>query len=254
MRYAGSKRRFARYIVPILETEINKHPDTVFIDMFMGGANILSEVDSSSIKIGIDNNHYMISLWDHLKYYGYKDIPETISEEEYYKIKQSVVNNDKKYNPWLIGYVGTCCSYGGAWFNGYAHFNPNKNEDHIKEARNGLIKQYNNFKNMDDTIFLEMSYDEFNFRKDTDYVVYCDPPYFDTKKYMSDFDNNKFWGYVRKTSKEFPNIKFFISEYNAPDDFKCIWQMEKKDGMSTTKKGIRQNTKIEKLFVFNPQA
>lgn len=33
------------------------------------------------------------------------------------------------------------------------------------------------------------------------------------------------------------------------DDFECIWQMEKKDGLGR-KKGKKQNTKVEKLFVY----
>jgi DNA adenine methylase len=43
----------------------------------------------------------------------------------------------------------------------------------------------------------------------------------------------------------------YVSEYTAPDDFKCIWEKKKKDGMATTKKGKKQNTKTEKLFVYN---
>ena len=38
-----------------------------------------------------------------------------------------------------------------------------------------------------------------------------------------------------------------MSEYDAPDDFECIWQMEKKDGLGR-KSGKKQNTKVEKLF------
>ena len=45
------------------------------------------------------------------------------------------------------------------------------------------------------------------------------------------------------------DVKIFMSEYDAPDDFKCIWQMEKKDGLGR-KKGKKQNTKVEKLFVY----
>ena len=42
----------------------------------------------------------------------------------------------------------------------------------------------------------------------------------------------------------------FISEYNAPDDFVCVWQKEIQSGLNvnSTKKGI------EKLFVHKSQA
>lgn len=254
MRYSGSKRRFAKYIVPILNGEIEKmkkqYHETIFIDMFMGGANIISEV-SHNMKMGIDINGYMIALWNHLQRFGYVDIPHSLTEEEYYEIKKSFLNNNPCVPDWKVGYVATCCSYGGAWFNGYARFNPNKNEDHILEAYRGLKKQVDNFKNLNETIFLEMDYRHFYFVPDIAYVIYCDPPYANTKKYMSDFDNSGFWQWVRETSKRYPNVKIIISEYEAPDDFECIWQMEKKDGMSTTKKGCKQNSKIEKLFLYN---
>jgi hypothetical protein len=41
-----------------------------------------------------------------------------------------------------------------------------------------------------------------------------------------------------------------VSEYNAPEDFKCIWSAEKKDGMGTTHFGVKQNVKTERLFVY----
>jgi DNA adenine methylase len=71
-----------------------------------------------------------------------------------------------------------------------------------------------------------------------------------TKKYESDFDHFVFWHWARQ--KSIDGYKVLVTEYNAPDDFKCIWQAKKKDGMGTTKTGNKQNTKIEKLFVLNP--
>ena len=53
---------------------------------------------------------------------------------------------------------------------------------------------------------------------------------------------------IRKYSKE--GIKIFVSEYEAPEDFKCIWSMNRKDGMGTTHFGVKQNVKTERLFVY----
>lgn len=78
-------------------------------------------------------------------------------------------------------------------------------------------------------------------------VIYCDLP--STKKYETDFDNDAFWEWARKMSKEGHYV--YVSEYEAPSDFKCIWQMKKKDGMGTTKTGGKQNIKVEKLFVYD---
>lgn len=174
-------------------------------------------------------------------------IPESVTEEQYYDIKDDYINKGGKYPDWLIGYVGNCCSYGSAWFNGYSRFNPNKNEDHIAEAYRGLKKQVDDFINLKETAFINASCMDIAFFPKGS-VIYCDPPYADTKKYESDFDHARFWDWVRNLSRN--GMYVYVSEYNAPDDFKCIWQMKRKDGMATTKKGKKQNDKIEKLFVY----
>lgn len=243
MRYCGSKRKFMKYLLPILTKDMDEK--SAFCDMFGGGMNVVSEIPCRR-KMAVDSNQYVIALWVELQKNGMKNIPMEVSEEMYNDVKHSYINNDTKYPLYIIGYVGTCCSFGGSWFNGYARYNPNKDEDHIKEAYNGLKKQVESFKHLDNTIFVSMSYDVFhNF--DNDDIVYCDPPYASTKKYKDDFDNDKFWDWVREVSKKAKHV--YVSEYDAPDDFECIWQMKKKDGLGR-KKGKKQNTKIEKLFVY----
>ena len=51
--------------------------------------------------------------------------------------------------------------------------------------------------------------------------IYCDPPYADTGQsyFSTKFDSDKFWETVRKWSK---NNIVIVSEYKAPDDFKCV--------------------------------
>ena len=244
MRYCGSKKKFMKYLLPIFTQDMNE--ETTFIDFFGGGMNVICEIPCKN-KIAVDYNKYVIALWRELQLNGMKNIPLNVSEEEYNDIKKSYQNSDGRYEDYLIGYVGTCCSFGGSWFNGYARFNPNKNEDHIKEAYNGLKKQVENFKFLKDTVFIYGSYENTAFLIGEDDIVYCDPPYASTKKYETDFDNNKFWNWVREHSGDAKHL--YVSEYDAPDDFKCIWQMEKKDGLGR-KKGKKQNTKVEKLFVY----
>ena len=248
MRYCGSKRRFMKELKPILEKHLEG--DTLFVDAFGGGMNVISEIDWDN-KWAVELNKYVYALWVHLQKHGAESgILEqytSMTEQEYYSIKKHYLDDDKVYPDWLIGFTGTCASYGGAWFGGYARFNPKKNEDHIKEAFNGLKKQIDSFKHFEDTVFINCSYDELSFPPKS--VIYCDPPYESTKKYESDFNHTKFWEWVRKMSSLGHYV--YVSEYNAPSDFKCIWQKTKKDGMGTTKKGVKQNTKIEKLFVYN---
>jgi DNA adenine methylase len=240
MRYCGSKRKFMKYLRPILTKDIDEN--TVFVDLFGGGMNVVCDIPCDN-KVAVDYNKYVIALWKELQENGMKNIPTEVSEEMYNDVKNCYLNKTIKYKDFIIGYVGTCCSFGGSWFNGYARFNPNKNEDHIKEAYNGLKKQVETFKDLDNTVFIYSSYEEVPMNGNE--VVYCDPPYASTKKYETDSDNDAFWEWARQISKKVK--KLYVSEYDAPNDFECIWQMEKKDSLGT-QKGKKQNTKVEKLF------
>jgi DNA adenine methylase len=256
MRYSGSKAKIAKYIIPFIMKELK--PGNAYIEPFVGGCNVMDKVDWDW-KIGWDLNNYVISMWCWIKSVNCNSFPKHISEEDYYKMKELAKRGKydaNKYPCPLIGYVGNACSYGSAWFNGYAHYNKKKNEDHILEAWNGLTKQVANFKNLKNTCFCTGSYEDAlnianlytNVGKQG-CVVYCDPPYKNTKGYgVEGFCHEKFWDLVRHYSKL--GVKIFVSEYEAPDDFKCVWSMERKDGMSTTKTGVKQKTKVEKLFVY----
>ena len=75
-------------------------------------------------------------------------------------------------------------------------------------------------------------------------MVYCDPPYKGTGKYDGKyFDHDAFYEWVR--SRDYP---VYFSEYNAPDDFTCIWSK----GIVRLMSGGNSsggNKAIEKLFI-----
>lgn len=255
MRYQGSKARIAKDIVPILVAAI-KDENTTFIDMCCGGCSIVSAMPHKK-KVAVDSNPYVISLWDMLKsniWNGFPcdNIPYEITEEQYNSIKQSWLNKDFRWPDYIIGYVGNALSYGSAWFNGFAKPNYNKRnkngepENHCHEAYNGLMKQLKEFKHMETTQFVCSSFNDFEMQILPNSVVYVDPPYINTKKYMDDFPHQEFYDWCRRLHDR--GIKVFVSEYEMPKDFKCIWQKEVADGMGTTKTGRKQKTKIEKLF------
>lgn len=66
-----------------------------------------------------------------------------------------------------------------------------------------------------------ISYADYAYR-DGD-VVYCDPPYKNTRDYGIRFDSDAFWGWAR--TRDFP---VYVSEYQAPEDFISIWSKEKR--------------------------
>lgn len=238
MRYLGSKSRIKKEIIPFLM----KHLDgtNYFVDAFMGGANLIDAVDYPG-KVGIELSPYSWAIWHEIKNEGTDWIPQAFDEEDYYDVKYAYKNKTRKYSDAMIGYVGNCLSFGSKWFGGFVHYNPKKKEDHVKEAYNGIMKQVKNFKCLNTTKFLNMSYDEYDYPPNS--VIYCDPPYQSTIGYETSFDHEKFWNWCRDMSKKGHYV--YISEYSAPSDFKCIWRKTVKEQV-----GKNINNKVEKLFVY----
>lgn len=73
-----------------------------------------------------------------------------------------------------------------------------------------------------------------------DSVVYADPPYKGKKSYSVKFDSDLFFDWCRNQS--FP---IYISEYDAPKDFKAVFEINKTNCLCATK----NFTNKEKLFL-----
>ena len=71
-------------------------------------------------------------------------------------------------------------------------------------------------------------------------VVYCDPPYKGTAKYLCEFDHDAFYQWA--LSRSFP---VFVSEYNMPDDFAPIGIKQKTSSLSA----VSTFNVAEKIFV-----
>lgn len=79
-----------------------------------------------------------------------------------------------------------------------------------------------------------------------DSVIYCDPPYFDTKDYQVEFDHEAFYQWCEKQTQ-----LVLISEYWMPEDrFTCIAEFPRLSTLSATNNSLRV---IEKVFVPNHQ-
>jgi DNA adenine methylase len=242
MKYMGSKARIAKYILPIILKD--RKEGQWYVEPFVGGANMIDKVDGN--RIGADSNEYLIALFDAVSR-GWLP-PEIITEEKYIHVKGDI-NKDKA----LSGYVGFSMSFGGKWFGGYrrdiagtADNSELKRSNEITQSRRSFTDISNQAKNIQGVHFFHKSYNEFMFTKPC--IIYCDPPYANTTKYKSGgFDHDEFWQWCRDKSKEGHQV--FISEYNAPDDFKCIWQ---KEIVSSLTKDTGSKTAIEKLFIYAP--
>ena len=100
---------------------------------------------------------------------------------------------------------------------------------------------------IDDIFFNESISSSFNY-KELEFdgcLIYCDPPYKDTTKYpiIGEFNTEEFWNVMRNWSK---NNTVIISEYEAPNDFECIKEINTKTDIRN-RSGKREN-RVERLF------
>lgn len=71
-------------------------------------------------------------------------------------------------------------------------------------------------------------------------VIYCDPPYKGTVGYITTFDHEEFWEWVRNQAEP-----VFVSEYAAPKDIKVLMAFNHKKSLAH--KGSSTDS-VEKLF------
>lgn len=229
----GSKARIAKHILPIILKD--RKEGQLYWEPFVGGANMIDKVDGN--RLGSDVNNPLIMALNLIKD-NPQSIPEVITESDYLEAQKSKCSA-------LDGFIGFAMSFGGKYFGGYRRDVAGTKGciDNMKtQTRRSKSSAINQSKLIQGVDFVCQSYSTIKPKNSA--IIYCDPPYAGTTKYKDDFDHEKFWQWCREMSQIGHQV--FISEYNAPDDFECVWQKEIQSGLNTntTKKGI------EKLFVF----
>jgi len=233
MKYMGSKNRIAKYILPIMLED--KKEGQYWIEPFVGGANIIDKVNGD--RIGIDNNKYLIAMWEGLQ--NNVDKPLVIDKELYNKARTEYNNGTNIYfTDFEIGWIGWMGSFNGRFFDG-GYSGKTSNRNYVDEQIRNTLKQVDN---ITDCVFIHSDYRDVFYPPRS--IIYCDIPYKGTKQYSTskDFCHVDFFDWVRAMTRD--GHKVFVSEYNAPDDFECAWSMEVTNSMNT-----KNTTKpIEKLF------
>ena len=228
MVYMGSKNRIAKELIPIITKDLK--PNQWYVEPFVGGANMIDKIEHP-YKLGADNNKYLIALLEAVQ--NGQELPEHITKDEYIAVK----TNKDNYPDWYVGFVGFVSSFKAKFFGGYSGYCTTKTgiqRNYIKERINNILKQ-----NLDGIKLVCSSYDALDIPANS--IIYCDPPYNDTTKYKDSFDSDAFWQWCRDKVKEGHTV--YVSEYNAPEDFKCIWEKQINSNLGGTSK-----TATEKLF------
>ena len=228
MKYMGSKNRIAKYILPIMLAA--REDKQAWVEPFVGGGNMIDKVDGR--RIGADMNPYLIdaliAIRDCVDYLPKNN--NEFSETAYRQLRQ---NNTYKYK----GYAGFAFSYSGKWLGGWSRDGLNK-RDYVSEAYKNAVKQSPKLKGV---TLVESDYQ--NLKIPPNSLIYCDPPYQGTTNYNNAFNHEEFWEWCRNKTKEGHTV--FISEYNAPRDFMCLWE---KEIVSSLTKNTGSKKGVEKLF------
>ena len=246
MKYMGSKARFSKEILPIILKD--RTADQWYVEPFAGGMNAICEVDGN--RLANDKNLHLIAMWIGLL--ENRERPNDIPKDLYDRARMEYNNGTNiEFDDFIIGWIGWMGSANGRFFDGGYSGKSNTKigtvRDYIKEAINNIEKQ---IPKMGGVVFRNDDFLELDIPPKS--IVYCDIPYFGTKQYATSkgFDYEDFWTWARSIGKQGHTV--FVSEYNAPTDFECVWQKEAKSSLSANGVIGGNKVSVEKLFKFSP--
>lgn len=238
MKYMGSKNRIAKDILPIiLKDRISEKQ--YYVEPFCGGCNLIDKVKGN--RIASDINKDLINLLIGLQNGWFPK--ETYTKNDYINAK-----NGLNKCPVETGYISINCSYSGKYWGRFAGKSITKQglRDYTNESYKNIIKQTPNLKGIE---FYNLSYDKLNIPNNS--IIYCDIPYKDTYSkiegyYTNNFNYENFYNWCKYMKEQGHQI--FVSEYNMPDDFICVWQKEVSSSLSANGKIGGNKISVEKLF------
>lgn len=199
----GSKRRIAKHILPII---LKDRTNETFVDLFCGGCNLLENVTGN--RIANDINPYLIALISECVE-GWK--PDFVpTKEQYFDVRA----NKDKYPRHIVGFYGFICAFRACFFHGYA------NELTQNRMLKNLLTQAPKLKG---TKFFNLDYEYVIIPENS--IVYCDIPYKNKEKYdyCRKFDYERFYNWALKNKEKY---KIFISEFEMPNEFTCVWETD----------------------------
>jgi DNA adenine methylase len=225
MKYMGGKNRIAKEILPIILKDRKENQN--YAELFCGGLGTMDKVLGN--RVASDKNKYLIAMWKGLQKNNKR--PYHISRELYSKARTEYNNGTNiEFDDFMIGWVGWMGSYNGRFYDGgySGHCAGKTKRDYISEQIRNTEKQLDKIQAIE---FISGDYKDIVLPKNS--IIYCDIPYENTKQYATskDFNYIEFWEWCRTMTND--GHKVFISEYNAPKDFKCVWSKTVTNSMNT---------------------
>ena len=227
MKYMGSKAKIAKEILPLILKNCSK--EQTYVEPFCGGLNSICIAEHDK-KIANDINPFLIAMWQYLKNYKGQFLPLYITKDLYSEWR-NYYNQEKKkglkldYDNFesyaLCGWIGFMGSFNGRFYDGGYSGHDVNGRDYITEQINNTLSQLPYLDNID---FHCGTYYDMVIPDNS--IIYCDIPYKNTKQYnlSMNFDYDRFYKWCHEMKEKGHEV--FISEYEMPSEFKCIWQKE----------------------------
>jgi len=235
-RYHGGKQRVGKEIAKVISEKVKETDREIngYCEPFAGMLGVYQHIpkyfgERQMMYRAGDTNESVIKMWQAAQT-GWVP-PNSCSEKNYNQLKNDETSSAEK------GYFGHQFSFGGGYFMGYTG-KYKGGQTSFKTISNKICKIAGDLHEVE---FTSGTYNQFSDLEN--YIIYCDPPYANTRcKYADKFDNDSFWEWVREMSKT--NV-VFVSEYSAPEDFECVYENKKK--IQTSSKKVSSG--CEKLFM-----
>lgn len=230
MKYMGSKRKIVDDILPIM---LDNEHDT-FVDLFCGGCSVIEKVPSTYTRIANDKNRYLVSMWKSLT--EGKEFCKEIPRELYNDVRDCYNGKNDRYQDDMVGWVGFMASFNGRFFNGgySGHHVVSKSHgdtrDYIGEAIRNILGQVGSLGGVD---FHSCDYQSLPIPSNS--IIYCGIPYKGTKQYSREcrnFHYERFYSWCKEMKGR--GYKVYISEYDMPKEFTCIWSKQVTNSMNQT--------------------
>ena len=237
MRYVGGKSKIAGEISrAILGATVARGR---YVEPFVGGGAMLGRMAPSFTESYVGDISEVALMWRAVVS-GWRP-PTFISEAEYANLKGA------EPSP-LRAFAGFGGSFGGKWFGGYARGGLQSNglpRNHQAESARAVEKVAKAIAGLR-VVVIPSDYRHWTPTQGD--VVYCDPPYRSTQGYaVGAFDSDEFWRIAEKWARAGAHV--FVSEYQAPEGWDCIWQKEHRQSLTRPEQG--RGATVEKLFRFS---
>ena len=241
--YQGGKKKIGKQLSIVLKQVEKDHgkEDMDYFEPFCGMCGVLNHMNNGKRKIiANDLNTDIIMMWKAVQD-GWVPEYKEYDEEEYKQLVKDKPSKERSF--YTIAH-----SFHNEFLGPRRSNIVMRGQNYITCAINGVKKI-----NVDNVVFENKSYTDYNPKG---MLIYCDPPYMNNKFsrniYFKDFDYKLFWNKMREWSK---NNLVIVSEYEAPEDFTCIWDKEYKWNVNAVNQKTKENgsynyKKIEKLFVY----